>query len=208
MIYGFFGSIPGCPHNRGNHALRGNGKTLSLTFTGFLDYKNGRHVIANYHTSFGEFVAIDRIAEMVMNENVRDTTILLSELQVYLNSLGVNSEDLKGFIGSVVGQSRKRNVDIHYDTQRYGDIHPRMRVQTDRAFLPRKYHQNGEPCSKDRCKQEHIIYVYQHDPFLREPVLKLKASAFKDLYNSNEIVAVPERKKKVRKAKVPQEPIG
>ena len=36
MIYGFFGSIPGCPHQRGHHALRGNGKTLCLTFVGIL----------------------------------------------------------------------------------------------------------------------------------------------------------------------------
>ena len=199
MIYGFFGSIPGCPHQRGNQALRGNGKTLSLTFVGFLDAQNGRQVIANYHTSFGEFVPIDEIAEMVLHENIRDTTILLSELQVYLNSLGVNSEDLKGFIGSVVGQSRKRNVDIHYDTQRYGDIHPRMRVQTDRAFLPRKFHTDGEPCSKDRCEEDHIIYVYQHDPYLRDPVFRLKAPAFEGLYNSDEIVAVPAGKKKRRK---------
>ncbi len=196
MIYGFFGSIPGCPHNRGNHALRGNGKTLSLTFTGWLDYKRGRHVISNYHTAFSETVPVEKIAEMVMEENVRDTTILVSEMQVYLNSLGVNSSELKGFIGSVVGQSRKRNVDIHYDTQRYGDIHPRLRVQTDRAFLPRKYHTDGLPCSFDRCQQDHIIYLYQHDPFKPEPVIKLKAAGFGALYDSNELVSVPRPKPK------------
>ena len=113
MIYGFFGSIPGCPHNRGNHALRGNGKTLSLTFIGYLDAKRGRDVISNYKTSFSEFVPVEEIARMVVEENIRDTTILITEMQVYLNSLGVNSSDLKEFIGSVVGQSRKRNTDIH-----------------------------------------------------------------------------------------------
>lgn len=201
MIYGFFGSIPGCPHNRGNHALRGNGKTLSLTFVGFLDHKNGRKIIANYRTSFGEYVDIEKIAEMVLEEDIRDTTILLTELQVYLNSLGVNSTLLKEFIGSVVGQSRKRNVDIHYDTQRYGDIHPRMRVQTDRAFLPRKYHLDEEPCQKDHCKKEHLIYVYQHDPYKAEPVFKLRASAFKDLYDTNEIMFIPSKKPKKRQKK-------
>ena len=174
MIYGFFGSIPGCPHQRGNQALRGNGKTMSLTFVGYVDHCNGREVISNYQTSF-------------------------SELQLYLNSLGTNSTVLKNFIGSVVGQSRKRNVDIHYDTQRYGDIHPRMRVQTDRAFLPRKYHLNDEPCSIDRCPHPHIIKVYQHDPFEKEPVFVLDASKFGDLYDSNEIVATPKPPEKKRK---------
>ena len=200
MIYGFFGSIPGCPHNRGNHALRGNGKTLCLTFVGYLDYLAGRHVISNYKTSFSEYVPVEEIACMVVEENIRDTTILITEMQVYLNSLGVNSNDLKEFIGSVVGQSRKRNTDIHYDTQRYGDIHPRLRVQTDRAFLPRKFHENGEPCNLDRCKEDHIIYLYQHDPFLYDEVIRLNAKAFAELYNTDEIIAVPKKKRKTRKA--------
>lgn len=192
MIYGFFGSIPGCPHQRGNQALRGNGKTMSLTFVGYVDYCNGREVISNYKTSFSELRPTEEIASMVQDENLRDVTILLSELQLYLNSLGTNSKVLKNFIGSVVGQSRKRNVDIHYDTQRYGDIHPRMRVQTDRAFLPRKYHLDDEPCSIDRCSEPHIIKVYQHDPFEREPVFILDATKFGSLYDSNEIVATPQ----------------
>lgn len=198
MIYGFFGSIPGCPHQRGNQALRGNGKTMSLTFVGYVDHCNGREVISNYRTSFSELRPTEEIASMVQDENLRDVTILLSELQLYLNSLGTNSKVLKNFIGSVVGQSRKRNVDIHYDTQRYGDIHPRMRVQTDRAFLPRKYHLNDEPCSIDRCPKPHVIKVYQHDPFEREPVFILDASKFGDLYDSNEIVATPQPERKPR----------
>jgi len=193
MIYGFFGSIPGCPHSRGNHALRGNGKTLCLTFVGYLDAQRGRRVISNYKTSFSEYVAVDEIARMVVEENIRDTTILITEMQVYLNSLGVNSSDLKEFIGSVVGQSRKRNTDIHYDTQRYGDIHPRLRVQTDRAFLPRKFHVDGEPCHRDRCEEEHVIYLFQHDPYLHEEVIRLNAEAFADLYNTDEIIAVPKK---------------
>src|SRR5690554_5237820 len=133
MIYGFFGSIPGCPHQRGHHALRGNGKTLWLKFARSPHSPSGRDLISNYKTSFSEFVSTGRIAEMVIYEDIRDTTILLSELQLYMNSLGVNTKELRSFVGSVIGQSRKRNTDIHYDTQRYTDIHPRIRVQTDRA---------------------------------------------------------------------------
>ena len=190
MIYGFFGSIPGCPHARGNHAIRGNGKTLSLTFVGYLDHLNGRAVISNYQTTFSELIPTDKIADMVINENIRNTTILISEMQLYLNSLGVNTKILKQFVGSVVGQSRKRNTDIHYDTQRYTDVHPRIRVQTDRAFLPRKFHPDGSMCSLDRCKKEHYIYLYQHDPFMAEPLIILDASRFASLYDSNEIVAL------------------
>ena len=190
MIYGFFGSIPGCPHQRGHHALRGNGKTLCLTFVGYLDYLSGRDVISNYKTSFSEFVSTERIAEMVIYEDIRDTTILLSELQLYMNSLGVNTKELRSFVGSVIGQSRKRNTDIHYDTQRYTDVHPRIRVQTDRAFLPRKYHADGKPCQLDRCDNTHFIYLYQHDPYMEHPIVKLQADQFGGLYDTNEIVAL------------------
>ena len=190
MIYGFFGSIPGCPHQRGHHALRGNGKTLCLTFVGYLDYLSGRDVISNYKTSFSEFVSTERIAEMVIYEDIRDTTILLSELQLYMNSLGVNTKELRSFVGSVIGQSRKRNTDIHYDTQRYTDVHPRIRVQTDRAFLPRKFHGDGKPCQLDRCDKKHFIYLYQHDPYMEHPIVKLQADQFGGLYDTNEIVAL------------------
>ena len=190
MIYGFFGSIPGCPHQRGSHALRGNGKTLCLTFVGYLDYLSGRDVISNYKTSFSEFVSTERIAEMVIYEDIRDTTILLSELQLYMNSLGVNTKELRSFVGSVIGQSRKRNTDIHYDTQRYTDVHPRIRVQTDRAFLPRKFHADGKPCQLDRCNNTHIIYLYKHDPYMEHPIVKLRADKFGVLYDTNEIVAL------------------
>ncbi len=190
MIYGFFGSIPGCPHQRGSHALRGNGKTLCLTFVGYLDHLSGRDVISNYKTSFSELISTERIAEMVIHEDIRDTTILLSELQLYMNSLGVNTKQLRTFVGSVIGQSRKRNTDIHYDTQRYTDVHPRIRVQTDRAFLPRKFHADGQPCQLDRCEKKHFIYLYQHDPYMEHPIVKLQADKFGGLYDTNEIVAL------------------
>jgi hypothetical protein len=190
MIYGFFGSIPGCPHQRGHHALRGNGKTLCLTFVGYLDHLSGRDVISNYKTSFSELISTERIAEMVIYEDIRDTTILLSELQLYMNSLGVNTKELRNFVGSVIGQSRKRNTDIHYDTQRYTDVHPRIRVQTDRAFLPRKFHGDGKPCQLDRCEKKHFIYLYQHDPYMEHPIVKLQADQFGGLYDTNEIVAL------------------
>ena len=127
---------------------------------------------------------------MVIYEDIRDTTILLSELQLYMNSLGVNTKELRSFVGSVIGQSRKRNTDIHYDTQRYTDVHPRIRVQTDRAFLPRKFHGDGKPCQLDRCDNTHFIYLYQHDPYMEHPIVKLQADQFGGLYDTNEIVAL------------------
>jgi len=159
MIYGFFGSIPGCPHQRGSHALRGNGKTLCLTFVGYLDYLSGRDVISNYKTSFSEFVSTERIAEMVIHEDIRDTTILLSELQLYMNSLGVNTKELRSFVGSVIGQSRKRNTDIHYDTQRYTDVHPRIRSRLIEHSYQESFMLMTSPVSWIDARRN-ILYIY------------------------------------------------
>ena len=189
MIYGFFGSIPGCPHQRGKQALRGNGKTLSMTAIGYQSYlAEDKDAISNYKTAFSRMVPTEEIGELIIAEDIRDSVIMITEMQLYLNSLGVNTRRLHKFIGEVVAQSRKRDVDIFYDSQRYTDIHPRLRVQTDRAFLPRKFHLDDSPCNLDRCKKEHIIKLYQHDPFEPDPILILKASVAGQLYDSNEIV--------------------
>lgn len=189
MIYGFFGSIPGCPHQRGKQALRGNGKTLSMTVLGYQSYlSEDKDAISNYQTEFSRTVPTEEIGELIIAEDIRDSVIMITEMQLYLNSLGVNTKRLHKFIGEVVAQSRKRDVDIFYDSQRYTDIHPRLRVQTDRAFLPRKFHLNGSACSLDRCKKSHIIKLFQHDPFERDPILTLRADVAGQLYDSNEIV--------------------
>jgi hypothetical protein len=189
LIYGFFGSIPGCPHQRGKQALRGNGKTLSMTVLGYQSYlSEDKDAISNYQTEFSRTVPTEEIGELIIAEDIRDSVIMITEMQLYLNSLGVNTKRLHKFIGEVVAQSRKRDVDIFYDSQRYTDIHPRLRVQTDRAFLPRKFHLDGSSCGLDRCKKEHIIKLYQHDPFERYPILMLRADVAGQLYDSNEIV--------------------
>ena len=189
MIYGFFGSIPGCPHQRGKQALRGNGNTLSMTVIGYQSYlSENKDAISNYQTAFSRLVPTEEIGEIIISEDIRDSVIMITEMQLYLNSLGVNTRRLHKFIGEVVAQSRKRDVDIFYDSQRYTDIHPRLRVQTDRAFLPRKFHLDGSSCGLDRCKKEHIIKLYQHDPFERYPILTLRADVAGQLYDSNEII--------------------
>ena len=188
MIYGFFGSIPGCYHQRGTQSLRGNGKTLSMTFVGYMDYVNGRKVLSNYHTSFSTMKHTEELINYIQAGKLRNVTVLISEMQAYLNSMGISKAKNELFISQVVAQSRKRSVDIHYDAQRYGDVHVRLRVQTDRAFLPRKYHLDGQPCSIDRCGQEHVIKLWQHDPFLETPVITLNCEECGKLYDSDEIV--------------------
>ncbi|MDD3891460.1 MAG: hypothetical protein PHE03_04080 [Bacteroidales bacterium] len=160
-----------------------------MTVLGYQSYlSEDKDAISNYQTEFSRTVPTEEIGELIIAEDIRDSVIMITEMQLYLNSLGVNTKRLHKFIGEVVAQSRKRDVDIFYDSQRYTDIHPRLRVQTDRAFLPRKFHLNGSACSLDRCKKVHIIKLFQHDPFERNPILTLRADVAGQLYDSNEIV--------------------
>ena len=190
MIYAFYGSIPGCPHQRGYQSLRGNGKTMSMTVLGYQAYvANHLRVYSNYRTKFSTTVPTEEIADMIIDKDIRNSLFMITEMQLYLNSLGVNTKRLHRFIGEVVAQTRKRNVDIFYDSQRYTDIHPRLRVQTDRVFLPRKFHLNGSSCGFDRCTERHIIKLYQHDPFLLDEIITINPEIAGQLYDSDEIAA-------------------
>jgi len=65
LIYGFFGSIPGCPHQRGKQALRGNGKTLSMTAIGYQSYlSEDKMLFSNYQTEFSRTVPTEEIGEL------------------------------------------------------------------------------------------------------------------------------------------------
>ncbi len=79
MIYGFFGSIPGCPHQRGKQALRGNGKTLSMTVLAYQSYlSESKDAISNYKTAFSRTVPTEEIGELIIAEEIWYSVIILT----------------------------------------------------------------------------------------------------------------------------------
>lgn len=187
MIYGFIGTMDdfSC-----NGSIRGNGKSLTMTYYLYQDFKEGRQVYTNYKTTFSEQVTVKEIVDMVLEGEIQEASIGIDEIQIILNSIGTKAK-VVNFVDKMVSQTRKINTDIYYTTQRYTNIHKRLRVQTDRLIRPFKMCERNnkwKKCIKDRCKNRHIIIVKSEIPYQEKPIIALDALKVGKLYNSNEII--------------------
>lgn len=173
-------------------SIRGNGKTCSMTGTSYLDYLAGRKVWANYETDFAEetigFQAmINKIRKEYQAGVDRDLILCITEMQQIINSIGSKTDQVL-FIDMFASQLRKYDVDLYYDTQRFNNIHKRLRIHTDNIFMPYKTHMDNEPCNFDRCKKEHKIFLYSLKPPRRQWLRVFHAPNVGKHYNSKEIV--------------------
>lgn len=178
MIIGFIGN---------DILLRGNGKTLAMTYFLYRDHIDGRKVITNYHTSFSEKSQIMAITDRVLTTDLKDVSIGITEVQTVFNSIGTRQQVIK-FVDRMVSQTRKRGVDIYWDSQRWMNVHIRLRDQTDIVIQPVKTHTDKSICNKDRCEKEHYIWVICTQPKVNKPLKVLRASSVGRLYDSNEII--------------------
>jgi len=117
----------------------------------------------------------------------------IDEIQVILNSIGTQGKVVT-FIDKMISQTRKRQTDVFYTTQRFLNVHKRLRVQTDMVMIARKYHYvEGEPialpCRKDRCENDnHVIALFSVVPYRQTPLMIIRAGVIGKLYDSDEVV--------------------
>jgi hypothetical protein len=196
MITAFVGTITDVIDT----CIRGNGKTCSMTTIGYLSHLEGQKIYSNYTTDFSEEVLglqamIDKIKEesdRLKNEEIieskfKNSMLLVSEMQKILNSIGSTNDEII-FIDNFCSEIRKHDLDLCYDTQRYKNIHLRLRTHTDNIFLPLKFHMDNTPCNFDRCKKDHKIYLYSYKPHFAKPRMIIDATVAGKMYNSNEII--------------------
>jgi hypothetical protein len=179
--------------------IRGNGKTLTATYYAYRDYQQGRKVLTNYKTLFSEIMTTKDMVNYIFESELRNVTVVIDEIQVILNSIGTKGTVLK-FVEQLLNQSRKRNVDIWYTTQRYLNVHVRLRQQTDVLLEPykldvipipgtKKYKiDTSHICTIDSCDKHHLIVVKSKVPFVVKPISMLKAWKVGNLYDTNEII--------------------
>ena len=180
--------------------IRGNGKTCSMTGIGYLSHLKGQKIFSNYTTDFSEEIiglqaVIDAIKEQsellrdgeIEESKFKNSMLLISEMQKLLNSIGSSTGEIK-FIDNFCSEIRKHDLDCCYDTQRFNNIHLRLRLHTDVIFQPIKYHYDDSPCNFDRCKKPHKIRLFSYKPFKERPVLIFDATKVGQMYNSDEII--------------------
>lgn len=184
MIVAFVGTMD----DETDTPISGTGKTCSMTGYAYLDYMEGNKIYTNYQTEFSEeiigFQAMINKLKGVVSPNVK---LVVSEMQNVLNSIGSTQQQIL-FIDSFASQMRKIDVDLYYDTQRFMNIHKRLRVHTDIVLIPYKCHLDNQPCYFNRCKKPHKIFVYSQKPFKEKPVQCFDASEVGKLYDTYEII--------------------
>lgn len=184
MIVGFVGTID----DESDTPISGNGKTCSMTGVAYLDYLSGKEIWSNYETTFSsQVIGMQKMIEEIGDTPHPDLILCISEMQLVLNSIGSSINQVL-FIDMFASQLRKLDVDIYYDTQRFRNIHKRLRIYTDVIYVPLKCHMDNTPCNNNRCMKPHKIFLYAHKPYIRKWRKVFDASKVGKLYNTKEIV--------------------
>lgn len=112
----------------------GTGKTLALTYLAWHNYiRKGRKIYSNYHfkppIKYTPVKTVDDINEMKSGIFCGD------ELWLWLDSRASHVKKNR-FIAAILAKSRKRNLEILYTTQSFGQIDVRIRRLTDFILEP------------------------------------------------------------------------
>jgi hypothetical protein len=184
MITAFVGTVD----DESNTPISGNGKTCCMTGVSLLDSLAGREVWSNYWTDFSsEVCGFQKMIEMIGTKPHPNLTLCISEMQLVLNSIGSTQQQVL-FIDMFASQLRKLEVDIYYDTQRFNNIHKRLRIHTDVIFVPMKFHMDNQQCNFNRCKKPHKIFLFSYKPPKRKWRAIFDATKVGQHYRTEEII--------------------
>jgi len=193
MLYGIIGRYNDITAG----SVRGNGKTCATTYLSYIDYKDGNDIYTNYHTSFSTYITINELMELFHTGKIINATVVIDEIQKFLNNSGVSVYVRTEIINSFIAQSRKIETDIYFTVQRYKQIHPELRDQCDKILITIKFHYTKnkkgkieltEICKKDnKCREKHIILLYSlsDDEFLSYVIYPEITGKY---YNTNEVI--------------------
>jgi hypothetical protein len=184
MIVAFIGTLD----DESETPISGTGKTAGMTGYAYLDYLKGNKIYTNYYTDFShETIGFQEMINKVKGVFSPNVKLCVSEMQNVLNSIGSTNEQVL-FIDSFASQLRKIDVDIYYDTQRFMNIHKRLRVHTDVILIPFKTHMDNKACYYNNCKKPHKIYIYSQKPYKEKPIKCFNASNVGKKYETYEII--------------------
>ena len=184
MIYAFIG----CFRDTWLTNPMGNGKTMAMTYYGYMDHLEGRKTVSNYFTAFSEQMTVENMVKLFNETDLQNITLLVDEIHVIFDSLG-HKQGKTRLIRNMITQTRKRKVDLYYTCQRWMSVNKTLREMTTYILLPYKVHlEDGSECNIDHCEKPHEIVVTCQVPFKQMPLKILNASAVGQLYDSNQLI--------------------
>ncbi len=170
--------------------IKGNGKTLTGVYLLNLDAHRGYKCYANITTNFTENMNTADVYEIFTDSTATGISILLDEIQKDFNSLAGYTpvKTLVEFCNIAAAQTRKRDINLYWTTQRACDIPLRARVQTDILLQPVRIHADGSVCRMASCSRRHYIKVYAREPFRQNSIITLDCINVGKLYDTSQIL--------------------
>ena len=175
---------------RPGELIKGNGKTLTGVYYLYLDHQRGYKAYSNIQTTFTDEMSTADVYELFTDSTAKNISILLDEIQKDMNSLAgyTPTKTLVEFCNIASAQTRKRNINLYWTTQRAADIPLRMRVQTDILLQPIRIHADGTRCTTASCGKKHYIRVYSREPQRIKPLKTLDCVAVGKLYDTSQVL--------------------
>lgn len=151
----------------------GVGKTACSTYLAKQAFDKGIHVFSNYHLNF-RHCAIHHPAFLV---KIRDGLVVADELYNWASSL-VSMSNLQKVLSHVYRKFRKKGLDLIYTTQRFKNVHIRLRSITDYIFAPRIV-------KETKRNMVFSVLPMTTEGSIKGKSFKFKLSEVKDLYDTN-----------------------
>lgn len=178
------------------NGIIGSGKTLTMTYLGYKQYKKGSDIVSNYRLNFPHKIVTKQDIENYAKSDtqLKNCTFLFDEAHIFLDC----RTSAKNIVNTYfILQSRKRGVDIYYSTQYFGQVDKRLRDQTDLVFectaiKKSKKVKTGNKTTTVKLLKAIKIDVFRHKgqgvlEKLKKFVIRNPEKLFK-LYNTYEII--------------------
>ncbi|MEM1544341.1 MAG: zonular occludens toxin domain-containing protein [Candidatus Methanomethylicia archaeon] len=164
----------------------GTGKTLSLTFLAwhyYLKWQKSRPIYANYHLNLYyldkdrkiNYIPYKYISSPEELDQIRNGFFAGDELWIWLDSRATATKKNR-FTSMILLKSRKRDMDVVYTTQSFGQVDKRVRTVTDFIAFP-ILSRNNNYCQ---------LFIFTNHTFRFMKKLKFYAPAFFNMYNTAE----------------------
>jgi len=180
-------------------SIKGCGKTMTLAFLQYLDYKKGRRILTNVTYTFPHeqlnVMEVIHDLESDNREKYQNVSIGIDEFHLFMPSgqPSGNKGD-QDLLINFLYQTRKLDIDVYYVTHRAMNVNNKIRGQIELMLMARKFHtKDGSHCIFDNCKEDHYIEVRNANDvtsFLDKEPLYINCSVVGALYPTNQLLPI------------------
>jgi hypothetical protein len=175
----------------------GNLKSYFMTLNGYLNYRNGSKVFANYKLNF-PYTPITSLKELSEElDDLNNATVLLDEITIYFDQyMRPSKKNGTSAFKNFARQTRKRKIKIYMTAQSLSDINIALRRVTENIWMTSKLHPDYTICNDDQCHGDHLIEVQNNrvvynglQPLGNPKYFKVVKKIF-DLYDTEQIIDI------------------